>query len=92
MQQFYSVRAEFADELRTIPWLEVIPSKANYLMCKLVGNISATALTLQLLSKYNILIKDLSGKKGISGEYVRIAVRTQEENRCLVQALQVIAG
>jgi histidinol-phosphate/aromatic aminotransferase/cobyric acid decarboxylase-like protein len=36
------------------------------------------------------LIKDLSGKKGLEGEYIRLAVRRPEENHCLTEALRAL--
>jgi histidinol-phosphate/aromatic aminotransferase/cobyric acid decarboxylase-like protein len=35
----------------------------------------------------NILIKDLSGKNGIDGQFIRIAIKTPEENQKLIKAL-----
>ena len=53
---------------------------------------SAAWLTEALLSDYNILIKDLSGKKGVSGEYIRLAVRRPEENERLLAAMKELLG
>ena len=48
----------------------------------------AAWLTEALLSGYNILIKDLSGKQGLNGEYIRLAVRRPEENERLLAAMR----
>ncbi len=53
-----------------------------------VPNRSAAWLTEALLSGYNILIKDLSGKQGLNGEYIRLAVRRPEENERLLAAMR----
>jgi histidinol-phosphate/aromatic aminotransferase/cobyric acid decarboxylase-like protein/choline kinase len=87
MRQFYPVRDELYADLKKISFLEPLPSKANFIMCRLTGKISASALTEFLLMHHNILIKDLSSKNGISGKYVRIAVRTSRENKKLIEAL-----
>ena len=69
--------------------MKVFPSQANYVLCKISGKISSTDLTLKLLDKANIFIKDLSGKKGFEkGEYIRLAVKAPEENDLLVDALK----
>ena len=51
----------------------------------------STELTEILLNDYNILIKDLSTKKGFNGKnYIRLAVRTGSDNDRLVAALNSI--
>ena len=82
-------RQRFTKELSKIKGLKVFPSQANYVLCKISGKISSTDLTLKLLDKANIFIKDLSGKKGFEkGEYIRLAVKAPEENDLLVDALK----
>jgi len=88
MAQFYPVRDEFHMALNSIPFLEPVPSKANFITCQLTNGVSARKLTEFLLVHHNILIKDLSGKTGITGEYIRLAVRTPKENEHLVRAIK----
>lgn len=84
-------RNRFISELGKFKELEVFPSEANYLMCRLTGKMNATSLTETLLSKYNIFIKDLSSKKCFeSGMYIRIAVRDRLDDDMLVKALSEI--
>ena len=84
-------RAQMAEGLAHIPGLSVLPSQANYLMVELCDGISAAELTKRLLSEESILIKDLSTKVKRDGrQFVRLAVRTVEENERLVAALQRI--
>lgn len=78
------VRNEFLKKLMDIKYLRVIPTQANFVMCEVLGIYSATQLTELLLNDYNIFIKDLSMKKGISGQYIRIAIKTKEENDMLI--------
>ena len=41
-----------------------------------------------MLNKYNILIKDLSTKEGLNGgNYIRLSVKTDEENDVVVRVL-----
>ena len=91
MERFYKVRRQFVEQLKNLPGLRVIPSQANYVMCEVIHPCGSALLTEQLLTKYNILIKDLSSKKGFSGRpYVRIAVKRPEENEAIVTALKEI--
>ena len=85
-------RSRFIKRLSEIEGIKVFPSEANYVLCCLNG-IKAGELTVSLLEKYNIFIKDLSSKKGFeSGGYIRLAVRNKEDNDALIAALKDILG
>ena len=87
---FREERKIFHEELQQIDYLRVIPSQANYFMCELVGGkYISHELAVKLLTDYNILIKDCSGKSAFAGgEYIRIAVRDRNDNHRLVEALK----
>ncbi len=86
--KFKAVREKYAKDLSSIGNLRVIPSHANYILCEIIGGISATDVTKELLDKHSIFIKDLSNKNGFSDEYIRVAVKRPEENELLVNALK----
>ena len=89
-EQFREERKLFYDELQQIEFLRVIPSQANYFMCELVGGrYTSHELAVKLLTQFNILIKDCSGKSAFEGgEYIRIAVRDRKDNHYLVESLK----
>ncbi len=89
-EQFRAERKIFFEELQQIPFLRVIPSQANYFMCELVGGkYTSRELAVKLLTQFNILIKDCSGKAAFAGgEYIRIAVRDRKDNHYLVESLK----
>ncbi len=79
-------RERFRKALEDTGLFEVYPSQANYIMCRLKEG-SSRELADKLLEK-NILIKDLSSKKAFDGkDFIRLAVRTTEENTRLVENL-----
>ena len=84
---FKEERARFVAELGKIGGLRVIPSQANYVMVELVEDMTARELTKTLLIKYNLCVKDLSGKVQ-EGEYLRFAVRNTADNDKLICALK----
>jgi histidinol-phosphate/aromatic aminotransferase/cobyric acid decarboxylase-like protein/choline kinase len=85
-------RTRFIDVLDATGLLEILPSQANYLMCRLKSGMTARQLALHLLSDHDIFIKDLTGKKGIVGnQWFRIAIRGKEDNDRLVEAIRKIA-
>lgn len=92
MSQFKKVRSQYIEDIKNVKHLRVIPSQANYVMCEILGKYSAKELTKKLLVDYNLLIKDLSSKRGFNGEYIRIAVKRPEENNKLISALTDLLG
>lgn len=86
-----AARKVFIEELSTIPALRVIPSQANYIMVEIINGLSSKELTKVLLIKYNLFIKDLSNKVQIGDkQFVRFAVRNNEDNAKLIKALREI--
>ncbi len=89
-KQIANERDRLYKELQTIPFLEPIYSQANYFLCKVKG-ITATELTKIMMKKYNILLKDCTGKTAFDGkEFVRIAVRDFYDNQYLVESLNKV--
>jgi len=83
-----SVRKTLLEKLSSIKYLRVIPSYANYFLCEVLPPFTAKNLTFLLLNKHDILIKDCSEKSGFNNkEYVRIAVRSDNDNDKLIKIL-----
>lgn len=84
------IRAErnrFQRALANIKGVRVIPSQANFVMIELENGISPKELLKRLLTKHNILIKELTTKTN-GRNYLRLAVRSTEDNNCLINALE----
>lgn len=89
LEIFRNERTRFIEELRSIKGLRIIPSQANYVMAEILNGITAKELTRKLIVEHNILIKNLVSKMNDAGkEYVRLAVKTTEENDKLVASLK----
>lgn len=82
-------REKFRKNLSEINGLRVVPSQANFFLVEITTDISVRELSKRLFSEYNIYIKDLSNKIK-SGQYIRTAVRNDEDNNKLVAALKNI--
>lgn len=80
-------RERFQQELSMIDGLRVIPSQANYVMVELRKDISPKELLKTLLVKYELLIKELTTKTN-GRNYLRLAVRSMEDNNVLLDALR----
>jgi len=106
LEQIGAYRQQFADscidvrratqamfgDLQGIPYLHPYPTQGNFVLCKILYGFTAPQLIACLFEGYNILINDLSSKKGLDDRFVRIASRTEEENVQLVQALRSLAS
>ena len=88
-EKFIVERENFEKNLREISFLRVIPSQANYFLCQILPPQNANRLVLSMLKHYNILLRDCSDKLGFDGnQYMRIAVRSHEDNARLIKALK----
>ena len=87
---FREERKRFVDALSAVAGLRVIPSQANFIMIEIVNGVSAEELTRRLIVNSNILIKNLYPKMDKKEkQFIRIAVKTKEENNRLVAALKM---
>jgi len=83
-------RHDFYNHLITVPGLTVYEPQANFVFCRLPDDtIPGPEFTKKLFVNENILIKDCAGKMIPEADrYLRIASRTREENKNLVEALK----
>lgn len=90
-ERFGNERGRFYEDLRSIPYLKVYPSEANYFLCEVMPPYNSHNLAVTLLKNHNILIKDCSGKKAFAGRNcIRLAVRNRQDNERLVSALKQV--
>jgi histidinol-phosphate/aromatic aminotransferase/cobyric acid decarboxylase-like protein len=88
-EKFILERDDFEQKLKEIRFLRLMPSQANYFLCEILPPKNADQLVRTMLIKYNILVRDCSAKLGFDGkQYMRIAVRSHEDNAKFLQALR----
>lgn len=79
--------------LRDIPGGHAYPPQANFVFWRLPDGASAEELVGRLFAEHDILIKNCSEKTMEDGvHYVRIASRTEAENRRLVDCVRLVLG
>ena len=89
--KFLTERADFEQKLRSISFLRVMPSQANYFLCEILPPRTANEVVLYMLKQHNILTRDCSNKPGLDGrQYMRIAVRNHEDNTRLIEGLRLL--
>ena len=85
-------RNRLEQQLHTIPYLHVIPSKASSFLLEITGKFTAEELVQQLLANYDIMVKDCSHEEPLRGKnYIRISVRNTDNNDRLIKALKELA-
>lgn len=91
-EKFVTERADFERQLRTISFLRVMPSQANYFLCEVLPPHTANGIVIYMLRQHNILTRDCSLKPGLDPQrqYMRIAVRNHNDNTRLVEALKLL--
>ncbi len=67
--------------------LRVVPSRANFFLVRHPEGAEATARLLPALLRRGWLARHTQGFAGLDGGWLRLALRTAEENRALCQAL-----
>lgn len=85
---FRETKEKFVKELAEIPGIYVIPSQANYCLCELKNGMTSGKIAERLLNEYNILIKDMTNQIDNGRQYVKIAIRNDEDNEQILQALK----
>ncbi|KXZ26760.1 cobalamin biosynthesis protein CobQ [Leptospira santarosai] len=83
-------REKLKYDLSNLGFLHVFPSETNFLLIKILKDRNASELTQKLLRKYRIAVRDCGNFSGLSDNFIRIAVRTPEENEKIVTALSDI--
>ena len=88
--KFLAERDSFEQHLRSVSFLRVMPSQANYFLCEVLPPYTATEIVIHMLRQHNILTRDCSKKPGLdpTKQYMRIAVRNHEDNMRLIEGLR----
>ncbi len=91
LKEFRAERRRFEARLAEIPHVRVIPSQANFVMVELEKAISAKQLLKELLTKHNLLIKELTTKAN-GRDFLRLAIRSPQDNDILIDAMKIEIG
>ena len=97
IEEYESVRKKyiketkyFIESLSTIPKIKVYPSMGNFVLIETLDGTKAIDLVVKLLLNYGIYTRIGNDKKGLIGEFVRIASRSYSENLKIIEALREV--
>jgi len=86
-------RNELQADLATLRGVTVFPGEANFLLLRLADGLpEAPALATRLLENDGIAVRVCTNFAGLDDRYLRVAVRTAEENTRLIDALRHAIG
>lgn len=80
-------RERLMKRLESIPGVRAYPSIANFLLVELPGTCLAKVIA-RSLCRDGLLIRDCSSLPGLTPRMIRVAVRTDAQNRRLIEALR----
>ena len=86
---YINERKFMLEELRKISRLRVYDTDTNFVLIKLDDD-EANSLKLELFEKYNILIRDASNFIGLDKSYIRVAIKSHNDNKVLIESLRKI--
>ena len=86
---FQAERADFLSKLCEIPFIHVMPTQANFVLCEVKEPYCSMEIVKRMLREHNILLSACSAKKGRQGgKYLRIAIRGHQDNARLIEAFK----
>ncbi|MBR2637240.1 MAG: aminotransferase class I/II-fold pyridoxal phosphate-dependent enzyme [Bacteroidaceae bacterium] len=89
--RFIEERNHFKKQLEEISFLRIMPSQANFFLAEVLSPYTANGLVLTMLKRFNILLRDCTSKVGLDGkQYMRIAVRSHEDNKKLIESFRIL--
>lgn len=80
-------RKAMVSVLQKLPYVEVLPGCVNFILCRLTSRFADAAALQEALHPYHIFIRQCGNYEGLDDTYFRVAVRTEEENKKLLEAL-----
>jgi threonine-phosphate decarboxylase len=77
--------------LKLIPWLDVYPTGANFVLLKIKNGMTSTELQGRLLIDHQMYVRDCSNKIGMDNFHIRVASQGRDKDARLIEALQRLA-
>ncbi len=79
---------DYIEALNKIKKIKIINTKANFVLIEILNGKDSEEVTLDLLFRYGVYVRSCSDKIGLTGQYIRVAARSKEENLKIVSAFK----
>ncbi len=74
--------------LQSIPWIDVYPTGANFVLFRIKTAMTAAELQTRLLAEHQMYVRDCSNKVGMDASHIRVASQGREKDAKLIEALR----
>ena len=81
-----------SEQLQNLSGLKTYKSGANFVLLKILGDMSSSTLQDTLLRKHRMYVRDCTNKVGMDNKHIRVASQGPEKDQRLVKALRTILG
>jgi threonine-phosphate decarboxylase len=78
-------------ELSKLEGIHPLKPSVNYILIKIQAPISSSDLQIAMLKK-GIAVRDCSSYTGLEGDYIRVAVKSPEQNAVLIKCISEVLG
>jgi len=82
----------FYHQLAKVPGVRVFPSMANFALVEMPPGVTADEVTQHLLIRHGVYVRTCSDKRGLEGEFLRVASRGLRDNQRIIDALVDVLG
>ncbi len=82
----------FTSMTREADFIHSYPTSANFQLMKMPDGMTSELATALLLVRHGVYVRDCADKVGLRGEFIRVAIRTDEENARVFNALVDVLG
>lgn len=72
--------------------VKVYPSKSNFVLMELLNGQTSFDFMSKMLVDYGVYVRECSDKKGLNGEFIRVASRDFEDNMLMIKAFKKEVG
>jgi threonine-phosphate decarboxylase len=69
--------------------LRPIRTDVNFYLIEILNNKNSAEITEELLNKNNLLVRDCKTFRGMNDKFIRVAIKTPNENKELFKALEM---
>ena len=82
----------FTSMTRDADFIRCFPTSANFQLMKMPDGMTSELATALLLVRHGVYVRNCADKVGLRGEFIRVAIRTDEENIRVFKALEDVLG
>jgi histidinol-phosphate/aromatic aminotransferase/cobyric acid decarboxylase-like protein len=92
LAQYKGFINKFTTATSKFDFVDVYDTSANFQLMKMPEHVSADVVAALLLLRHGIYVRSCGDKIGLDGEFIRVAIRTEQENVHVLKALGDILG